>query len=111
MRAPITKQPEEFPIAFPPQKIAVVKVKCLLQAAINTVDKLPPNIALPYSASLNLISSLFDDDFSKKAYQEICNFDYRLRHEDHPCGKKTEDFVREMVKTIYDSNLLAESDS
>lgn len=110
MRAPTT-QSEEFISFFTPRKVAVVKVKCLLQTAIDAVAKIPGNRISPYMASLNLISSLFDDEFDKKAYQEICSFDYRLRHEDHPCGKKAEDYVHQMVDIIQGSKLLADPDS
>lgn len=110
MRAP-TNQQEEFVTVFSPRRVAVVKVKCLLQAAITSVDKLPKNKVLPYYASLNVISDLFDGEYDKKAFMEICSFDYRLKHENHPCGKKVEDFVHRMAETIVSSNLLAESDS
>lgn len=110
MRAP-TNQQEEFVTVFSPRRVAVVKVKCLLQAAITSMDKLPKNKVLPYCASLNVISDLFDSEYDKKAFVEICDFNYRLQHENHPCGAKVEGFVREMVETIVKSNLLAESDS
>ena len=110
MRAP-TKQQEEFVTTFTPRKVAVVKVKCLLQAAITDVDKIQKNEVMPYYASLNVISDLFDGEYDEKAFMEICSFDYRLKHENHPCGKKVEDFVHRMAETIVSSNLLAESDS
>lgn len=110
MRAP-TNQQEEFVTTFSPRKVAVVKVKCLLQAAITDMDKLHKNEVLPYSASLNVISDLFDGEFDTKALVEIRNFDYRLQHENHPCGVRVEKFIHEMVETIIKSNLLAEADS
>lgn len=110
MRAP-TKLQEEFVTTFSPRRIAVVKVKYLLQAAITDMDELNKNIVSPYSASLNVINDLFDGEFDKKAFMEIYNFDYRLQHEKHPCGTKVEDLVHKMAETILNSNLLAEADS
>jgi hypothetical protein len=110
MRAPLEKQ-EDFQTSFPPRRVAVVKVKCLLLAAIETIDKLHRKETLPYSASLNVINNLFDCDFEQKAFREIRDFGYRLSHENHPCGEQAEDYIQQMIQTIDKAHLLVESDS
>lgn len=107
----LNKPEEDFVNVFPPQKVAAVKVKCLLQAAIDDIFKIhKPNI-VPYSASLNLISDLFDSGFNSKAYEAIRDFDYRLSREEHPCGEKIEDYLHQMTQTIDKAHLLAATDS
>ena len=106
MRVP-NHQPEEFTNLFPPKKVAVVKVRCLLQAAICGMSTSTKKGILPYYASLNIISDLFDGEFNEKAYKAIQDFSHRLNNEAHPCGEKIEGYISQMVQTIDKAHLLA----
>jgi hypothetical protein len=111
MRAPHDQKEEAFVNVFPPRKVADVKVRCLLQQAIDIVGKIHKNDALPYSASLDIISELFDGGFNQRAYKAIYDLNHRLCCEEHPCGEQTEDCLNQMVQTIDKAHLLTESGS
>ena len=105
----LKEKSDDYKNVFTAKNIAAVKVRCLLQSAITTVDKLPRSIALPYYASLDTIYNLFDNMSYKRAYQEICSFDYRLRHNDDLSNKETADYIHKMTQLIYKANLLTDS--